>query len=183
VPITTTIRGLSTEVHVDVTNGLSGPSVVSCDNVTKIPTEALRDQIGVLLDAGAATQSGNTSGLRSRLSTSRRILCCRGCSDHDSQIKIELPFADAEFVSSDPALPTLPGPVADRLTVWPVDDGRYGLDATFQGVSGYERAQWHRDRLGSVSHSFRQELDGAWTLRFGPLPGADVARALAAFVH
>jgi mRNA interferase MazF len=49
-PITTTIRGLSTELHVDATNGLSAPSVVSCDNVTTIPTDALRDQIGVLLD-------------------------------------------------------------------------------------------------------------------------------------
>jgi mRNA interferase MazF len=49
-PITTTIRGLSTEVRVDAANGLSGPSVVSCDNVTTIPTEALGDQIGVLLD-------------------------------------------------------------------------------------------------------------------------------------
>jgi mRNA interferase MazF len=49
-PITTTIRGLSTEVTVDESNGLSGPSVVSCDNLTTIPTEALRDQIGVLLD-------------------------------------------------------------------------------------------------------------------------------------
>ena len=49
-PITTTIRGLSTEVPVDAANGLSGPSVVSCDNVTTIPAEALKDQIGVLLD-------------------------------------------------------------------------------------------------------------------------------------
>lgn len=49
-PITTTIRGLSTEVPVDAANGLSRPSVVSCDNVTTIPTEALRDQIGVLLE-------------------------------------------------------------------------------------------------------------------------------------
>jgi mRNA interferase MazF len=49
-PITTTIRGLSTEVHVDAANGLSGPSVVSCDNVATIPAEALKDQIGVLLD-------------------------------------------------------------------------------------------------------------------------------------
>jgi mRNA interferase MazF len=49
-PITTTIRGLSTEVHVGAGNGLSGPSVVSCDNITTIPTDALRDQIGVLLD-------------------------------------------------------------------------------------------------------------------------------------
>jgi mRNA interferase MazF len=49
-PITTTVRGLSTEVHVGAENGLTGPSVVSCDNVTTIPAEALRDQIGVLLD-------------------------------------------------------------------------------------------------------------------------------------
>jgi mRNA interferase MazF len=49
-PITTTVRGLSTEVSVDVANGLSGPSVVSCDNITTIPTSALREQIGTLLD-------------------------------------------------------------------------------------------------------------------------------------
>jgi mRNA interferase MazF len=49
-PITTTIRGLSTEVPVDTDNGLSAPSVVSCDNIATIPAEALGDQIGVLLD-------------------------------------------------------------------------------------------------------------------------------------
>ncbi len=49
-PITTTIRGLSTEVHVDAANGLAGPSVVSCDNITTIPATALRAQVGVLLN-------------------------------------------------------------------------------------------------------------------------------------
>ena len=49
-PITTTIRGLSTEVAVDAANGLSGPSVVSCDNITTIPTSVLGEQIGTLLD-------------------------------------------------------------------------------------------------------------------------------------
>jgi mRNA interferase MazF len=49
-PITTTIRGLSTEVPVDAANGLAGPSVVSCDNITTIPADALGAQIGVLLD-------------------------------------------------------------------------------------------------------------------------------------
>lgn len=50
-PITTTIRGLSSEVAVDSANGLSGPSVVSCDNIATIPTDALGAQIGVLLDS------------------------------------------------------------------------------------------------------------------------------------
>jgi mRNA interferase MazF len=48
-PITTTIRGLSTEVPVDAANGLMGPSVVSCDNITTIPMNAVGEQIGVLL--------------------------------------------------------------------------------------------------------------------------------------
>jgi mRNA interferase MazF len=49
-PITTTIRGLSTEVLVDTANGLARPSVVSCDNITTIPASALGGQIGVLLN-------------------------------------------------------------------------------------------------------------------------------------
>ena len=49
-PITGTIRGLSTEVQVGVANGLEQPSVVACDHVTTIPTEALGSRIGLLLD-------------------------------------------------------------------------------------------------------------------------------------
>ncbi len=82
-------------------------------------------------------------------------------------------------------LPTQAGPVPDRLTSWPIDDGRYGLDATFHGGTGYERAQRHREHreIDAVPHSFRQELDGAWTLRFGPLAAAQIAAALCAFVY
>jgi hypothetical protein len=82
-------------------------------------------------------------------------------------------------------LPAKAGPVPDRLTIWPVDDGRYGLDATFQGASGYERADHHHQELSrqQVPHGFRQELDDGWTLRFGPLRAVDVAAALAAFVY
>lgn len=77
------------------------------------------------------------------------------------------------------------GPVADKLTLWPVDDGRYGLDAVFQGASGYERCEKHRDALQAVdiSCSVVQNLDDSWSLRLGPLPALDVAKALAAFVH
>jgi mRNA interferase MazF len=49
-PITSTIRGLSTEVPVDAANGLAQPSVVGCDNITTIPASVLGAQIGVLLD-------------------------------------------------------------------------------------------------------------------------------------
>lgn len=48
-PITTTARGLSTEVPVGAPNGLDRPSVVSCDNVVTIPVQALGRAIGRLL--------------------------------------------------------------------------------------------------------------------------------------
>lgn len=50
-PITTTIRGLSTEVAVGLGNGLDPPSVVSCDNIVTVPTSALGGHIGYLLPA------------------------------------------------------------------------------------------------------------------------------------
>lgn len=82
-------------------------------------------------------------------------------------------------------LPTQAGPAPDRMTIWPMDDGRYGLDATFQGASGYERAEHHKASLvaSEVDHSFRQELGGGWTLRFGPLSAAEISTALMAFVQ
>jgi mRNA interferase MazF len=53
-PITTTIRGLSTEVLVSRANGLDGPSVISCDNIVTVPASALGPQIGYLLPAQEA---------------------------------------------------------------------------------------------------------------------------------
>ena len=50
-PITTTIRGLSTEVPVGPANGLDQDSVVSCDNIVTVPAGAVGRQIGVLLAA------------------------------------------------------------------------------------------------------------------------------------
>jgi mRNA interferase MazF len=49
-PITTTVRGLSTEVPVGSANGLNERGVVACDHVTTIPAGALGPQIGRLLD-------------------------------------------------------------------------------------------------------------------------------------
>jgi mRNA interferase MazF len=49
-PITTVIRGISTEVPLTIENGLAGPSVASCDNITTVPKDVLGAQIGVLLD-------------------------------------------------------------------------------------------------------------------------------------
>jgi mRNA interferase MazF len=49
-PLTTTIRGLSTEVQCGPANGLAERCAVACDHITTIPSAALGRQIGCLLD-------------------------------------------------------------------------------------------------------------------------------------
>lgn len=49
-PITSTIRGLTSEVPVGPPNGLDRDSVVSCDNITTVRMSALGDTIGLLFD-------------------------------------------------------------------------------------------------------------------------------------
>jgi mRNA interferase MazF len=47
-PVTSRVRGLSTEVEVGNANGLDQPSAISCDNVTTIPVSALGRLVGYL---------------------------------------------------------------------------------------------------------------------------------------
>jgi mRNA interferase MazF len=49
-PITTTIRGLSTELPCGRDNGLEERCVVACDHITTIRADALGRQVGRLLD-------------------------------------------------------------------------------------------------------------------------------------
>jgi mRNA interferase MazF len=48
-PITTTVRGLSTEVPVGPANGLDDNCVISCDNIVTVPASTLGRQLGYLL--------------------------------------------------------------------------------------------------------------------------------------
>jgi mRNA interferase MazF len=50
-PITSTVRGLSTEVPVGPRNGLDHESVVSCDNILTVPAAALGRHLGYLLES------------------------------------------------------------------------------------------------------------------------------------
>jgi mRNA interferase MazF len=50
-PITSTVRGLATEVPVGVDNGLENESVVSLDNVRTVASTDLGRRIGFLLPA------------------------------------------------------------------------------------------------------------------------------------
>jgi hypothetical protein len=60
----------------------------------------------------------------------------------------------------------------NRVSTWPVEAGGYGIDDTYHAATGYRDAETAERLLqdGGLRTSFRQELDGAWTVRFGPLP-------------
>lgn len=49
-PVTSTIRGLTSEVSVGMRNGLDHDSVVSCDNVVTVHRDAVGDTIGLFFD-------------------------------------------------------------------------------------------------------------------------------------
>ena len=79
---------------------------------------------------------------------------------------------------------TSPSAAPDRLSVWPVEGGRYGVDATYHGVTGFERAEAQRLHLqaANLTATVRQELCDNWTLRLGPLPHSAAWMAIEAFI-
>jgi hypothetical protein len=83
------------------------------------------------------------------------------------------------------ALPAETGPTwaPDRLSVWPVEGGRYGIDAHYHGATGLTRAERQRERLAStgLSASVRTDEKGG-IVRLGPLAHEAVWLALEAFL-
>ena len=73
----------------------------------------------------------------------------------------------------------------DRLTIWPVEDGRFGIDVRWGGSEGNRRATVVRGLLtgAGVKAKLAHSLDGrAWELRVGPVPGGEVAKVIDAFI-
>lgn len=83
------------------------------------------------------------------------------------------------------ALPAETGPTwaPDRLSVWPVEGGRYGIDAHYHGQTGAERARGQVARLenAGIAASVRHDAQGALT-RLGPLAHAASWLTLEAFL-
>jgi hypothetical protein len=71
----------------------------------------------------------------------------------------------------------------NRVSIWPVEPGGYGIDFTYHGAIGFTSAEQADEmlRFNGLTTSFRQELDGAWTVRFGPLPRDDMRAVLERF--
>lgn len=83
------------------------------------------------------------------------------------------------------ALPAETGPTwaPDRLSVWPVEGGRYGIDAHYHGATGIQRARGQQQRLANarLDATVREDDDGA-LIRLGPLAHAAAWVAIEAFL-
>ena len=83
-------------------------------------------------------------------------------------------------------LPAETGPTwaPDRLSIWPVEGGRYGIDAHYHGATGAQRARHQLTRLGEagLEATVRSEDDDGAILRLGPLAHQAAWLALEAFL-
>lgn len=72
----------------------------------------------------------------------------------------------------------------DKLTIWPVEDGGFGIDVLYVGARGYSRAETVHRQLceASVPARFDQQPDGAWTVRLGPVDRDAMLTVLNGFV-
>jgi hypothetical protein len=83
-------------------------------------------------------------------------------------------------------LPAETGPTwaPDRLSVWPVEGGRFGIDAHYHGATGADRAAHQLTRLAQAGlhATVRDGPENGATLRLGPLAHQAAWLALEAFL-
>jgi hypothetical protein len=67
-----------------------------------------------------------------------------------------------------------------RISIWPLETGGYGVDFTYHGATGFRDAEMAQAvfEFNDLKTHFVQELDGAWTVRLGPLPREHVRQVL-----
>jgi hypothetical protein len=83
------------------------------------------------------------------------------------------------------ALPAETGPTwaPDQLSVWPVEGGRFGIDAHYHGESGTARAKQQAARLERVHLAVSvKDTDEGASLRLGPLAHKATFLAIEAFL-
>ena len=84
------------------------------------------------------------------------------------------------------ALPAETGPTwaPDQLSVWPVEGGRFGLDAHYEGATGSQRAEFQAQKLTQLNLpvTVQENPSGGATLRLGPLAHEAAWVALEAFL-
>jgi hypothetical protein len=72
----------------------------------------------------------------------------------------------------------------DKLSIWPTDDERFGIDVLYLGAQGHRRAEIviRQIHAAGVEAVLRQDADNAWIVRFGPVSREDMLAVLNGYV-
>lgn len=72
----------------------------------------------------------------------------------------------------------------DKLSIWPTEDDRFGIDVLYLGPQGQRRAEIVRRQLeaAGLAVALRQEGESGWVVRFGPVDREEMLGALNGYV-
>jgi len=72
----------------------------------------------------------------------------------------------------------------DKLSIWPVEEERFGVDVLYVGAQGFRRADVvHRQLVAAgVDARLIQQGDVDWVVRFGPVSREDMLVVLNGYV-
>jgi hypothetical protein len=72
----------------------------------------------------------------------------------------------------------------DKLSIWPTDDERFGIDVLYVGAQGHRRAEivFRQIEAAGLPVALRQEGETEWIVRFGPVSREDMLAVLNGYV-
>jgi hypothetical protein len=72
----------------------------------------------------------------------------------------------------------------DKLSIWPTEDERFGIDVLYLGPQGHRRADvvFRQIEAAGLDAALKQEGDNGWIVRFGPVSREDMLAVLNGYV-
>jgi hypothetical protein len=72
----------------------------------------------------------------------------------------------------------------DKLSIWPTEDERFGIDVLYLGAQGHRRADvvFRQIEAAGLEAALRQEGDNGWIVRFGPVSREEMLAVLNGYV-
>jgi hypothetical protein len=72
----------------------------------------------------------------------------------------------------------------DKLSIWPTEDERFGIDVLYVGAQGRRRAEVVQRQIeaAGVEVALREEGDNGWIVRFGPVGREEMIAVLNGYV-
>ena len=72
----------------------------------------------------------------------------------------------------------------DKLSIWPTEDERFGIDVLYLGPQGHRRADvvYRQIEAAGLDAALKQEGENGWIVRFGPVCREDMLAVLNGYV-